>query len=70
MSIIGALRYGSLFLHRDDLLKSILTLPEWDQFNQGKPSPIIINFVVKPFKSDDLCSIQALQKRKKPPNSS
>jgi hypothetical protein len=51
MSIIGALCYGSLFLHRDDLLKTIVQLPEWVQLNHGKEKPIVIDLVVKPFKS-------------------
>jgi len=51
MSIIGALCYGSLFLHRDNLLASILALPEWIQLNQGRDKPIIIDLVVKPFRS-------------------
>jgi hypothetical protein len=51
MSIIGALCYGSLFLHRDSLLKSILELPEWVQLNQGREKPIIVDLIVKPFKS-------------------
>jgi len=51
MSMIGALCYGSLFLHRDDLLKTIMNLPEWAQLNQGKEKPIVIDLVVKPFKS-------------------
>jgi hypothetical protein len=51
MPIIGALCYGSLFIYRDDLLQSILALPEWVQLNQGKKKPIIIDFVAKPFKS-------------------
>ena len=51
MSIIGALYYGSLFLHRDSLLKSITELPEWTQLNQGREKPIIIDLIVKPFKS-------------------
>jgi hypothetical protein len=51
MSIIGALCYGSLFLHRDGLLDSIQALPEWLRLNQGKETPIIIDLVIKPFKS-------------------
>jgi hypothetical protein len=51
MSIIGALCYGSLFLHRDGLLDSIQALPEWLQLNQDKETPIIIDLVIKPFKS-------------------
>jgi len=51
MSIIGALCYGSLFLHRDDLLKTIVQLPEWAKLNHGKEKPIVIDLVVKPFKS-------------------
>jgi len=51
MSMIGNLCYGSLFLHRNDLLKTILNLPEWAQLNQGKEKPIVIDLVVKPFKS-------------------
>jgi len=51
MSIIGALCYGSLFLHRDSLLKSILELPEWVQLNQGRENPIIVDLIVKSFKS-------------------
>jgi hypothetical protein len=51
MSMIGALCYGSLFLHRDDLLKTIVNLPEWAQINHGKEKPIVIDLVVKPFKS-------------------
>jgi hypothetical protein len=50
MSIIGALCYGSLFLHRDGLLDSIQSLPEWVQLNQGRDTPIIIDLVIKPFK--------------------
>jgi hypothetical protein len=51
MSIIGALCYGSLFIHRDSLLKSIMELPEWITLNHGREKPIIINLIVKPFKS-------------------
>ena len=51
MSIIGALCYGSLFLHRDNLLASILALLEWIQLNQGRDKPIIIDLVIKPFRS-------------------
>jgi len=53
MSIIGALCYGSLFIHRDSLLKSILELPEWIKLNQGRETPIIIDLIVKPFKSKE-----------------
>jgi hypothetical protein len=51
MSIIGALCYGSLFLHRDDLLKTIVQLPEWAKLNHEKKKTIVIDLVVKPFKS-------------------
>jgi hypothetical protein len=51
MSIIRALCHGSLFLHRDNLLESILALPEWIKLNQGREKPIIIDFVIKPFRS-------------------
>jgi hypothetical protein len=51
MSIIGALCYESLFIHRDSLLKSIMELPEWFALNHGKEKPIIIDLIVKPFKS-------------------
>lgn len=51
MSIIGALCYGSLFIHRDSLLESIQSLLEWIKLNQGRETPIVIGLVVKPFRS-------------------
>ncbi len=74
MSIIGALCYGSLFLHRDGLLDSIQALPEWLRLNQGKETPIIIDLIIKPFKSPgksaDMIFVRSKgQKEMKPLNS-
>jgi len=51
MSIIGALCYGSLFIYRDGLLRSIQDEPAWIALNSAREKPIIIDLVVKPFKS-------------------
>ena len=68
MSIIGALCYGSLFLHRDDLLKTIVQLPEWAKLNHGKEKPIVIDLVVKPFKcpgkSSDMIFVRSERSKK------
>jgi len=68
MSIVGALCYGSLFLHRDSLLQSILDLPEWIKFNHSREKPIIIDLIVKPFKSPgkslDMIFVRSEQSKK------
>jgi hypothetical protein len=51
MSIVGALCYGSLFLHRDGLLQGIMSHPDWAILNKDQTKPIIIDLVVKSFKS-------------------
>jgi len=48
--IIGALCYGSLFIYRDGLLRSIQDEPAWIALNSAREKPIIIDLVVKPFK--------------------
>jgi len=51
MSFVGALCYGSLFLHRDGLLEGITSHPAWVELNKGREKTIVIDLVVKPFKS-------------------
>jgi hypothetical protein len=51
MSLVGALCYGSLFLHRDGLLQGIKSHPAWLDLNKDQEKPIIIDLVVKSFKS-------------------
>ena len=51
MSLIGALCYGSLFLHRDSLLAGIQAHPKWVELNSSKVKPVIIDLIVKPFRS-------------------
>lgn len=51
MSIVGALCYGSLFLNRDSLLNSIITHPSWLALNRGREKPVVIDLIVKPFRS-------------------
>jgi hypothetical protein len=51
MTIIGALCYSSLFLYHEDLLMSIQTHPSWIQLNKDRPKPIIIDLIIKPFRS-------------------
>jgi hypothetical protein len=51
MSLVGALCYGSLFLHRDGLLQGITSHPDWITLNKEREKPIVIDLVVKPSKS-------------------
>jgi hypothetical protein len=51
MSLVGALCYRSLFLHRDGLLQGITSHPDWITLNKEREKPIVIDLVVKPFKS-------------------
>jgi hypothetical protein len=51
MSLAGALCYGSLFLHRDGLLQGIMSHPDWVTLNKDQAKPIIIDLVVRSFKS-------------------
>jgi hypothetical protein len=68
MSIIGALCYGSLFLHRDGLLKGIQSQPSWIDLNKDREKPIIIDLIVKPFcslrKSEDMIFVRAERSKK------
>jgi hypothetical protein len=63
MTIVGALCYGSLFTYRNDLLKSILTHPQWVSATKDCQSKIILDLVVKPFhgssKSTDMIFVRA-----------
>jgi len=51
MSLVGALCYGSLFLHRDSVLQGIQAHPRWVELNKEKEKPIVIDLIVKPFRS-------------------
>jgi len=68
MSIIGALCYGSLFLHRDSLLQGIQAHPKWVELNSNKEKPIIIDLIIKPFrspgKSEDMIFVRAERSKK------
>jgi hypothetical protein len=69
MSIVGALCYGSLFLHRDGLLQGITSHPDWVILNKDQTKPIIIDLVVKSFKSPgksaDMIFVRAEGSKKK-----
>jgi hypothetical protein len=51
LSLIGALCYGSLFIYRDGLMKSIQEHPSWVELNKKQEKPIIFDLIVKPFRS-------------------
>jgi len=68
MSIVGALCYGSLFLNRDSLLDSIVDHPSWLALNNDREKPIIIDLIIKPFrspsKSSDMIFVRAERSKK------
>ncbi len=68
MSLAGVLCYGSLFLHRDSLLKGIMAHPNWIALNSNLDKPIVIDLVVKPFKcpgkSEDMIFVRTERSKK------
>jgi cell wall assembly regulator SMI1 len=68
MSLVGALCYGSLFLHRDSLLQGIMAHPNWIALNNKHGKPIVIDLMVKPFKcpgkSADMIFVRAERSKK------
>jgi len=57
MSLIGALCYGSLFLHRESLLQGIQAHPSWAALNNGREKQIVIDLVVRPFRSPNKSAV-------------
>jgi hypothetical protein len=68
MSIVGALCYDSLFLNRDSLLDSIVNLPSGLALNSDREKPVIIDLIIKPFrspsKSSDMIFVRAEHSKK------